>query len=193
MEGILQQFTGYPDGKSALDYCFDDTDVMGVYLMSLGDPSKLLPFDKNKGIPNQGLGIPNYKQPEQNINITTGLSTPQNYSVPKFTTHELGKPSHHDLPKPQKHIPNINQAKYNPQTQEVQPKKSVNLSIRSQINKYLDGKEGKSVSKPRGATKKIQQKKNNVKQYRIGNARISRSNKHKSKRDAVQQFIKKHS
>lgn len=211
MEGIIQQYIGY-DGKSAFDFALGDEDVMGVYMMSFGDPSNLLPFDTNKGLANKGIGLPNYKQPEQKINITTGLSKPKNYSVPEFTTHQLGSTSYDNLPIPQKHIPNIHKAKYNPDTEEVEhrtpakkssqkssqksskkiAKKSISSSLKNEINSYLDGKKSK-IKHKKNHPKKTKQNKNNGKKYRIGNATITRTSKHKSKRDRVQQFIKKHS
>ena len=181
MEDIIPQFTGFSDGKSAYDYALGDTDVMGVYMMAFGDPNNLLPFNQNKGIPNQGFGIPNYKQPEQKINITTGLSTPQHYQTPKFTNHKWIE-SPIVAPKGKKHIPNIKKAKYNPNTNEVEAKNP--NKIKKEINDYLDGKNGKSKK-----SKKINKKN---KSYSIGNATISRTNKHKSKRDRVQQLIRKY-
>ena len=204
MDGIIQQFTGYSDGKSAYDFALGDDDVMGVFMMAYGNPANLLPFDTRRGLANKGIGLPNYKKPEQPINITTGLSKPLKYNVPQFTTHQLGSTSYDNLPRPQKHIPNIDKAKYNPDTEEVERRKkpqksnkkmkkqSINSSVRREINNYLDGKKRKKSQKKINP-QKTKQNKNNAKKYKIGNATINRTNKHKSKRDRVQQFINKHS
>ena len=56
-------------GDAAFDYALNDADVMGVYMMAFGDPNNLLPFDTKRGIPNQGIGIPNYTQPEKKITL----------------------------------------------------------------------------------------------------------------------------
>ena len=188
MEEIIPQFTGF-DGVSAFDYSLNDIDVMGVYLMSIGDPNNLLPFDTNKGIPNQGFGLPNYKQPNQKINLTTGLAKPQQYQTPVFTKHNFSEIPVQNIPTGKKHLPNIHKAKYNPKTGQVEPKnsKQIKKSINKQsINDYLDRKEGKIKTKKSTKTPK----KN--KSYNIGNATISRTSKHKSKWDRVQQLVNKY-
>lgn len=175
MDELIPNLIPYLDYQSASQYALDDKDVLGVYMMSMGDSNNLLPFDKNKGIPNQAAGIPNYSQPEQKISLLNGLSSPIKQYPTATTKHNWNENTHPQMrAKKHKHLPNIKKAS---------KRGKISSDLETEIHQHLSKKSKSKSQKNNFRTPKKNKK------YSIGNATISRTNKHKSERAKISKFI----
>lgn len=120
--------------------------------------------DPNNLLPNQGASLPNQQKALPNFK-----ENEKNYNI----TSGLDTP-----------IVNYSLANFHGKknTKLVYSNKQHNQQLHNDINKHLNSKN----------SKKINTTENKKQSYTIGNATISRTSKHKSKRDEVRQFIEKY-